>query len=617
MHFRILGPLEFFDGKRWKGLGAAKPRALLATLLINSNEVVAVDQLSEELWGERQPRVATNLIQQYVMRLRRTLRDRPGRLLVTRPRGYQLLVDAEDLDAQWFGHLLASGRSALRAGQPQRAATLLADALGLWRGRALVDVPPTTATEAEAARLEEQRLAAVEARIDAELACGRQVALIPELRKLVLDQPLRERLWGQLMLALYRSGRQADALAAYGQVAQLLHAELGVSPGAEIRQLQQQIRRADPSLGAPLAGVPLARPARHAVVGGGPRPLLRQLPADVARFTGRGAHLRQLDRLLGDHGAAPTAPVITVIAGTAGVGKTALAVHWAHRLAARFADGQLYLDLRGHACGPPTRPVDALAQLLRAAGVAAAQVPAELAEAASMYRSLLADRRVLVVLDNAASPDQVRPLLPGSPTCLVVITSRNQLGGLIAKDGAQPLTLDVLGPDEAVALVGKIIGGHRTHAEPAAAAKLARLCAHLPLALCIAGANLASRPHQRIADFVAELAQGGRLAKLVVNGDEQTTIKGALDLSYQRLAAQERQLFRLLGLAPGDDVSAAAAATLAGITPEQAEPLLDRLAAAHLLEQRAPGRFAFHDLLRLYAADRLLADARAAGSPRS
>ena len=508
------------------------------------------------------------------------------------------LADASDLDARWFAHLLAAGRGALRAGQPERAAALLADALGLWRGRALVDVPATLAVEAEAARLEEQRLAALEARIDADLACARHAVLIPELRKLVLDYPLRERLWGQLVLALYRSGRQADALSAYREIHQLLEAELGVEPGAALRRLHQRILSADAALDAPARSAPGARAT--------PAPVPRQLSADVAGFTGRGEHLRRLGQLLGGDGQGPAALVIAAIVGTAGVGKTALAVHWAHQVAGRFADGQLYVDLRGVARRPPLPPAEALAQLLRALGVPAAQVPPELEEAAGTYRSLLAGRRVLVVLDNAASPDQVRPLLPGSPTCLVVVTSRNQLRGLVAKDDARLLTLDVLGRDEAAALVGRVIGDARVRAEPAATAELARLCAHLPLALRIAGANLADHPGQPIADYTAELAEGDRLAKLVVGGDEQTAVRSSLDLSYQRLAPPERRLFRLLGLVPGPDVSAAAAAALAGTTPERAELVLDRLALAHLLARRAPGRFAVHDLLRLYAIDRAL-----------
>ncbi len=459
-------------------------------------------------------------------------------------------------------------------------------------------MPATLAVEAEAARLEEQRLAALEARIDADLACARHAVLIPELRKLVLDYPLRERLWGQLVLALYRSGRQADALSAYREIHQLLEAELGVEPGAALRRLHQRILSADAALDAPARSAPGARAT--------PAPVPRQLSADVAGFTGRGEHLRRLGQLLGGDGQGPAALVIAAIVGTAGVGKTALAVHWAHQVAGRFADGQLYVDLRGVARRPPLPPAEALAQLLRALGVPAAQVPPELEEAAGTYRSLLAGRRVLVVLDNAASPDQVRPLLPGSPTCLVVVTSRNQLRGLVAKDDARLLTLDVLGRDEAAALVGRVIGDARVRAEPAATAELARLCAHLPLALRIAGANLADHPGQPIADYTAELAEGDRLAKLVVGGDEQTAVRSSLDLSYQRLAPPERRLFRLLGLVPGPDVSAAAAAALAGTTPERAELVLDRLALAHLLARRAPGRFAVHDLLRLYAIDRAL-----------
>jgi tetratricopeptide (TPR) repeat protein len=329
-----------------------------------------------------------------------------------------------------------------------------------------------------------------------------------------------------------------------------------------------------------------------------------QLPADVADFTGRAAALACLDRLLGGGGGErASAVVISAIAGTAGVGKTALAVHWGHRVRDRFPDGQLYVNLRGYAVGPPVRPVEALAGFLRALGVPAERVPVQVEEAAGLYRSLLADRRVLVVLDNAAGPEQVRPLLPASAGCLVVVTSRDRLAGLVAHDGAQRLTLDVLTAEEAGALLARLLGGDRVAAEPDAAGELARLCAYLPLPLRIAAANLAEYPQRSIAGYTAELRAGNRLAALEVDGDEQSAVRAAFDLSYTRLSADGRRLFRLLGLVPGPEVTGEAAAALADTTAGAAGRLLARLAGAHLIEQRTPGRFAFHDLLRLYAAD--------------
>jgi tetratricopeptide (TPR) repeat protein/transcriptional regulator with XRE-family HTH domain len=333
-----------------------------------------------------------------------------------------------------------------------------------------------------------------------------------------------------------------------------------------------------------------------------------QLPADVGQFTGRIDQLKRLDELLpGEPAGGPGAVVISAIAGTAGVGKTALAIHWAHTVADRFPDGQLFVNLRGYAPTPPLQPIQALAQLLAGLGVEPDRVPSGLEEAAGLYRSLLAGRRVLVVLDNAHHPDQVRPLLPGAPGCVVVVTSRDRLSGLVASHGARRLALDVLTPDEATRLLARILGDTLVAAEPEATAALARACAYLPLALRIAAANVADRPgssQRPIAAYVAELGAGGRLDMLAVDGDAHGAVRAAFDLSYQRLALPARRLFRLLGLVPGPDVTAEAAAALAGITPVRAARLLGQLAGAHLLDQHVQGRYAFHDLLRDYAAER-------------
>ncbi len=343
-------------------------------------------------------------------------------------------------------------------------------------------------------------------------------------------------------------------------------------------------------------GEPPPRPAPAA-------PVPRQLPADVAGFTGRAADLERLDALLAGDGSA-TAVVISAIAGSAGVGKTALAVHWAHRVAERFPDGQLYLDLQGFAPSPPVDPPRALGRLLDGLGVPSDQVPVEQEAAAALYRSLLARRRLLVVLDNAREAAQVRPLLPGSPGCPVVITSRERLTGLVATNGARRLTLDVLAPDEAVALLQSVLGADRVAAEPGAAAELAEACAFLPLALRIAAADLIGQPGRPVAEYAAALRAEDRLATLEVDGDPQAAVRAAFDRSYATLAADARRLFRLLGLTPGPEVTVPAAAALAGTTPEQATPLLARLADGHLLEARARGRFGFHDLLRRYARQR-------------
>ena len=302
--------------------------------------------------------------------------------------------------------------------------------------------------------------------------------------------------------------------------------------------------------------------------------------------------------------------MISAIAGTAGVGKTALAVHWAHRVRDRFRDGQLHVDLRGHASLPPLRPVEALARLLHALGVPAGQIPPDTDDAAGMYRSLLADRRMLIVLDNARRSDQVRPLLPGNPDCLVLITSRDQLTGLVARNGARRITLDVLTPDESGELLTRLLGAGRVRAEPEAAGELARLCAHLPLALRIAAANLADRPHETIAGYTARLKAGDRLSELDIEDDAEAAVRSAFDLSYTALSPGTSKLFRLLGHLPGPDITAEAAAALAGMPVGEAGRRLDQLGAAHLVTEHAPGRYTLHDLLRLYAAERAAGDER-------
>ncbi len=377
----------------------------------------------------------------------------------------------------------------------------------------------------------------------------------------------------------------------------LLGDALGLA-GADLDRFET-LARADYWAGRDSAPVPRQpQPAEPATA---PRPA--QLPADVAAFTGRDDHLKQLAEVL----AGPDSPatvVISAITGTAGVGKTALAVHWAQQVRHRFGDGQLYINLRGYDQGPPLRPIEALARFLHALGVRAEQVPVDLEEAASLYRSLLADRRMLIVLDNAGHPDQVRPLLPGSPGCLVLVTSRDQLAGLVARDGARRLAIDVLTPAEAGTLLRRTLGADRVASEPAATAELARLCAYLPLALRIAAANLTGRPADTVASFVAELRGGDRLAALDITGDEQAGVRAAFDLSYTALPAGAQRLFRLLALVPGPDVTAPAAAALSGGTAGQATEILGQLAGVHLVGEPAAGRYAPHDLLSRYAAER-------------
>jgi DNA-binding SARP family transcriptional activator len=504
VEFGILGPLQVVAGVRPVVLGAAKLRATLAVLLMHANQFTSLDRLVDELWEDRPPNSAAKLVPQYVSHLRRSLQpdwDRQPQaraLLETRPRGYLLHVEGDALDADRFRAMVERSRCLVRSNAAQAAAAGLRQALDLWRGVALADVPRTPSVAAAAVQLEELRVAAVEDRIEAELAVGRHTELICELSALVSRHPLQERLRSQLMLALYRSGRQAEALQAYQAARQVLLEELGIEPGPGLRQLQQAILSGDPALEPATDRVRVAAAIPSAQVPPA------QLPADVADFTGRGRHLRQLHQLLAasQH---TTALSISAIVGGAGTGKTALAVHWAHQVRHRFGDGQLYVDLRGTTPTAPVRPIQALTNLLRGLGVAAFDVPDELDQAAALYRTLLADRRVLVVLDDTRDADQLRPLLPGSPGCLVLVTSRDQLAGLVAQQGARRLTLDVLTPAEAKTLLARVLGDQRVRTEPTATAELIRACGRLPLALRTAAADLAGQPRRSIASYVDQL----------------------------------------------------------------------------------------------------------------
>ncbi len=587
------------DGRQIQ-LGGMRQRTMLAVLALEPGRRVPWTELADAVWGEDPPATVRQQVQSSISALRRSMGD----VIVTRPAGYELAVPAERVDVGLFEMRVAEARSAAAQGRPERAVEVLREALALWRGAALTGV---CGLEVDAVRLEERRLTVFEECIELELRVGRHADLIAELSGVVAAHPLRERLVAQLMVALYRCGRKADALEVYRLTEKRLTSELGLDPGRELRQLEVAMLREDQGLDAP---TPV--PAQDS--GAAPAVVPAHLPPDVVGYVGREGYLSALDAMLpaaadpdGENRHYPRA-AIAMIAGTAGVGKTALAVHWAHSVRDRFPDGQLYVNLRGYGGGEALRPIEALARFLRALGVPADKVPTDVDEATAMYRSLLSGKRMLVLLDNAHSAEQVRPLLPGTSGCLVMVTSRDQLTGLVALDGAKRLTLDVLNPDEATALLGRLVDADRVRAEPDAVAELARLCAHLPLALRIAAANLAGRPRDTVAAYAGELEAGNRLAKLQVDGDGPAAVRAAFGVSYIALAPPARRLFRLLGLAPGPDVTAAAAAVLADSTHEEARRLLDHLVAAHLIDQHAAGRFAFHDLLRLYAAERSTAE---------
>lgn len=597
MRFRILGPLRVQDGTHWISVRATQQRLVLAVLLIEAGKVISTDQLVNEIWGEQPPGTAAATVRGYVRALRRILGGGTDGPLLTRGHGYELVVADEDLDARVFERLVDAGMRAIVGGDRGGALTRLSEALALCHGQVLADVPPTETVATEITRLEQRRLTAMEERLGALLDLGRHAEMVDELAHVVAEHPLRERLQGQLMLALYRCGRRAEALATYRNAHRMISGELGVEPGMELRELHQAMLSDEPHLVAPVR----QSSQNHRVTPA-------QLPAEVTAFTGRETPLKQLDMLLPneddpDGATGPPLPVVATIVGTAGVGKTALAMRWAHQVRRFFPDGQLYVNMRGYAAVPPMRPIDALARFLPSLGVPAEQVPLDLDVAASLYRSLLADKKILVLLDNVAHSDQVRPLLPGSRGCRVLLTSRDKLGGLVARDGAVPLTLDALDPAESMTLLTRLLGADRVAAEPDAATTLSDLCGHLPLALRIAAANLTARPTHAIADYTTRLAAGDRLAALQMDGDPEATVRAAFDHSYATLPDDAARLFRLLGLLPGTEITAPAAAALADFSLSQANRLLDRLARGHLIVEHTRDRYTLHDLLRLYAAD--------------
>jgi DNA-binding SARP family transcriptional activator/tetratricopeptide (TPR) repeat protein len=607
VRFEVLGAERAWRGQLELDLGPLQQRVVLAVLLLHANRPVARERLIDAVWGPDVPACAVNLVQRHISALRRVLdpkrRDRPGYGLLTwTDAGYVLAVAAGGLDLAAFDAGLTAARTARAAGDLPGAAAALASALRLWHG------PPFSGLsspllDAQRDALSERWISATEERIEIDLALGNHADLVAELRNLIADHPLRERPRQLLMLALYRSHRQAEALAAYHDARAYLLDELGIEPAEPMQRLHQQILAADPVLAAPPG-------ADASAAGDAPRldrshPAPAQLPHGLPLFTGRDSELARLEDIASDAAGAQGESVpIIAITGLAGIGKTTLAVHWAHRVSERFPDGQLYVNLRGFdPVGPAMEPGDVIRGFLEAFAVPADRVPASLDGQAALYRSALAGRRVLVVLDNARDADQIRPLLPGTPGCLVVVTSRNQLGGLVVADGARPLLLDLLTLPEARQLLARRLGRDCVAAEPRAVDDIIECCARLPLALAIVAARAALRPGFSLALMADELrsARGGLDA---FDGDESATdARATFSWSYQMLSSEAARLFRLLSLHPGPDLAIEAAASLAGADAGHVYPAMAELIRAHLVTERIPGRFTFHDLLRAYAAE--------------
>jgi len=602
VRFAVLGPVRAWRGGAELDLGHPKQRAVLAALLVRQGTQVTLEELIDGLWGDEAPATAAKVIRSYVYQLRLAL-GRAGTGHIKTAGGGYALDAGPQLDLGRFAGLVAQARRARADGDPAAAAAHFAAGLGLWAGTALAGIPgPYAATQRT--RLGELRLTVQEENLACAVDLRSYDQAAAELPALVADHPLRERLRELQMHALYGAGRQAEALEAFRQASRLLRDELGIDPGPGLRRMHQRILSSDPALLHHPPATDPAPPTTATAPPPAPSPVPAQLPADVAHFTGRAAQFDALTALAADAG---SALVITAIGGTAGIGKTALAVHWAHQAAASFPDGQLHVNLRGYdPTGTPLPPETAIRGFLQALGVPPAQIPADPGAQVGLYRSLLAGRRMLIVLDNALDPAQVRPLLPGSAGCLVLVTSRSQLSGLAAVDGARSLTLDLLTPREASDLLTRRLGADRVAAEPEAAEELIELCARLPLALNITAARAAARPAFPLAVFAAQLRETrGRLAALDAGDadDASADVRAVFSWSYRALSPAAARTFRLLGVHPGPDATAPATASLTAASRDQATAALDELASAHLLTEHSPGRYAFHDLLRAYAAD--------------
>jgi DNA-binding SARP family transcriptional activator/tetratricopeptide (TPR) repeat protein len=582
LEFGVLGPVQATRDGSQLTLGGPRQRAVLALLLLAGGRVVPAEYLAEVLWRGCPPPGAAKTLRSYVSRLRSLLGSDAG--LAGHGGGYVIMVQPDQLDAGRFERLVGAGREALGRGNAVAAAGQFGEALALWRGRALADVAEVEPLALAAARLEELRLVAVEGRLEADIERGLAGEVTGELEALVAEYPVRERLWRLLVLALYRAERQADALAAYRRARQMLADELGIEPGEELRQLEQAVLRQE-----------VPAPATAAVT--------RTLPRDIAGFTGRSA---ELGRLLGDLAGAATGGVVGIyaIGGMAGIGKTTLAVHAAHRLSERFPDGQLFLPLHAHTPGQrPVDPADALANLLLAAGIGARQIPPGVEARAARWRDYLAGKKMLLVLDDAAGHEQVRPLLPGTAGSLVLVTSRRRLAAL---HDAAVISLDTLAPGEAAALLARLADRPGLGAGDGGVGEIARLCGYLPLAIGMLASQLRQHPAWTTAGLAADLAAARDRLELM--HAEDVSVAAAFDLSYQDLPADQQRLFGRLGLHPGTDIDAHAAAALDGATLDAARRSLEGLYGQHLLTEPAPGRYRLHDLIREHAQTLAAAD---------
>ncbi len=579
--YLILGPLQVAVNGKPVPAGGRRQRAALALLLANLNRVTGTENLIRVLWGDDPPETAVGQIQTLMWRLRGLLGEAA---IITHAGGYELRAPRGDVDAARFADLAAEGIGLARTGRRAAAAARLGQALSLWRGPVLADlsVPGdrhSSGLHAAAAELGEQRLAAERERLDAELALGRHAELIPPLSRLVQSEPLREELRQRLMLALYRAGRRAEALAVYRQGREATIAELGLEPGRGLQELHSRILGGDPELD-------LDPPPEVARV--------CEVPMDAADFVAHEELAHELaDVLLRQNSSAP--PVV-VISGAAGSGKTALAVHVAHLIGQRFTGGQLFADLRG--MDAPAEATLVLARFLRSLGVDPRLIPADQEERAALFRARTNGKRTLLVLDNAAGEVQVRPLLPATAGCAVLITSRRRLAGLPA---AHHVDLGVFTPEQSLDLLQRMIGPARVTSEREDCVSVAARCGYLPLAIRIAGARLAARPHWPVARLADQLADARARLDVLRTGDLE--VRSSLALGFSALTDPQRQLLCLLGAVNAPAVPGWLAAALLDLAPAEGEELTESLVDARFVDVDAPGRYRLHDLVRAFAQE--------------
>jgi DNA-binding SARP family transcriptional activator/Tfp pilus assembly protein PilF len=592
---RLLGPIEVVGPAGQARLSGTRQRALLGLLALHAPALIPRSRLIDALWGEDPPRTAIKTLHSHIARVRQAL-DECGLpdALLTREPGYLLAVDPAIVDAHRFEQDVRSAHSDLANGAIPRAVTTLRTGLALWQGDPFADAEPLGWAAAELARLHDVRLTALCELWDAELNLGRHASASAELERLLVTYPFQERLVRLAILALYRSGRHTDALEVYRRLRAHLADELGIDPGPELQQLHIQILRRDPSLDR-YGPEPVVNALTDAVSDTLPMPKPAELPAPVGHFTGRVDESVDLDRLL-DQGRHR----VVVISGAAGMGKTALAVQWGHQVVERFPDGQIFFDLRGNDPTTAMTPDEALAHVLTSLGLAANRLPSQPSARAGLYRSLLRDRRVLIVADNVASAEQVLPLVPATPTALVVATARGRLAAMATYHAVGAISLDALRHDDALALLGSVLGEERVAREPTMAADLVELCDRMPLALQIAAAKLASRPLKRISDLTGELSGEQRLDELSVEGDSRS-VRKVFATAYHVLAPPTARVFRILGLHPGVTFTAHLAAAAVQLPLASARRAIEELAAAYLVIEADNGRYRFHDLIRLYA----------------